>query len=105
MNDWNHGITKLPRTVSSQSVSVAVFFQDLIDHPPMPVPRTAVYLGGLDDLTPQTLLHNIKHNKTVHGWVLHIHIKTVPIPRVGKGERTTIDEAGWGLVGLSSDTV
>jgi KUP system potassium uptake protein len=64
----------------------------------MPGPGTAVCLGGLDDLTPQTPPHNIKHNKTVHSWVLHIHIKTVPIPRVGKSERTTIDEVGWGLV-------
>jgi len=98
MDSWNHGITKLLKSVSSQSTSVAVFFQDLLDHPPVRVPGTAVYLGGLEDLIPQTLLNNIKHNKIVHHWVLLIQVKTIRIPRVGKSERATIEVVGRGLV-------
>ncbi|UCF99417.1 MAG: KUP/HAK/KT family potassium transporter [Spirochaetaceae bacterium] len=57
-------------TTMAITTILTLFLQDLIRNPSIRVPGTAVYLGGLKDLIPQPLLHNIKHNKIVHSWVL-----------------------------------
>ncbi len=64
------------------------------------IPRvggTAVFLSADDDLAPRALLHNMKHNKVLHGRVVLLTIRTENMPHVLLSQRVTVEELGNGF--------
>jgi KUP system potassium uptake protein len=98
MTSWNRGFQQLIRLDSAGSLPVDPFLRDLRRHPPVRVPGTAVYLGSPPELVPRTLLHNLKHNKVVHAWVLLVQVQTTEIPRIPREERAEVQALGQGFV-------
>jgi KUP system potassium uptake protein len=98
MTSWNSGSRQLIREVSSGALPIPEFIHELREHPRVRVPGTAVYLGSPTGLVPRSLLHNLKHNKVVHAWVLLVEVQTTEIPRVAPDQRAEVQVLGEGLV-------
>ena len=54
------------------------------------VTGTAVYMHGVPDGVPRTLLHNLKHNRVVHQRVIFLTVLTEDIPFVPVDQRVTV---------------
>ncbi len=58
---------------------------------------TAVYLTALHDGVPNSLLHNLKHNESLHEHVVLLTIEVPDIPYVAEPERAEVTHLGKGL--------
>ena len=54
------------RSLANSLLPVDDFLKSVAQHPPTRVKGTAVFLAGNPDGTPLALMHNLKHNKTLH---------------------------------------
>ena len=54
--------------------------------PPTRVPGTAVFLVSDQGLTPNALLHNLKHNKVLHDTNLFVTVRHHEVPWI-RGDR------------------
>ncbi|MES2178856.1 MAG: potassium transporter Kup [Gemmatimonadota bacterium] len=54
------------------------------------VPGTAVYMNGVPEGVPRTLLHNLKHNRVIHERVVFLTVLTDDIPFVSDDQRVTV---------------
>jgi KUP system potassium uptake protein len=59
------------------------------DHPPR-VPGTAVFMVPNDHIVPSALLHNLKHNHTLHERVVLMKVTTCDIPHVPDDQRLAV---------------
>jgi len=58
---------------------------------------TAVYLTSLADGVPNSLLHNLKHNESLHEHVVLLTIEVPDIPYVAEIERAEVTHLGKGM--------
>lgn len=68
-----------------------------IDHHPVRVSGTAVFLSARTDAVPGALLHNLKHNKVLHERIILATVKVSQVPFVTKKNRLTVENAGKGF--------
>jgi KUP system potassium uptake protein len=61
------------------------------------VPGTAVYMNRLPGRIPQTLQHNLKHNRVVHERVIFLTVSTELVPHVAAAERLAVEELSHGF--------
>jgi KUP system potassium uptake protein len=98
MSTWNHGRRRLGERMQAQSLPLAAFEADVLAHPPLRVPGTAVFMTGNPQSTPTALLHNLKHNHILHEHVVILHVRTCDVPAVSATEGCTVEDRGSGLV-------
>ena len=55
------------------------------------VANTAIFLTSDPDIVPTALLHNIKHNRVLHGRNIIMNARTAPVPRVAAADRVRIE--------------
>lgn len=68
-----------------------------VDHHPVRVAGTAVFLSARNDAVPGSLLHNLKHNKVLHERIILATVQVSHVPFVAKDKRLTIANAGKGF--------
>src|SRR5262249_20053626 len=73
-----------------EEVPLADFARMLERKIPHRVPGTAVFLTRHPEFAPTALLHNLKHNRTLHERVIILHIATADTPRVPPAQRAQI---------------
>ncbi|MFB9066728.1 potassium transporter Kup [Pseudofulvimonas gallinarii] len=61
------------------------------------VEGTAIFLTPDPEGLPQTLLHNLKHNKVLHQRVVLMTLVTEEVPRIADDEQITVEDMGEGL--------
>lgn len=61
------------------------------------VDGTAVFLTTDPEGLPQTLLHNLKHNKVLHERVVLMTLFTEEVPRIADEQQISIEDLGEGL--------
>ena len=61
------------------------------------VPGTAVFMGGDSDATPSSLLHTVKHMKSLHETVVMLTVRTEEVPRVPEADRIRVEAFGRGF--------
>ena len=91
---WRKGTGLLKLKAARNDVPLAQFISSIerkSTHAPVSVPGTAVFLTSFPDLTPNVLLHNLKHNHALHNQNIILTVKTVPRPMVPEGERYIIE--------------
>ncbi|TAM61999.1 MAG: potassium transporter Kup [Rhodanobacter sp.] len=66
MTTWRRGRELVVRAIKQDGLALAPFLESMAEHPPLRVPGTAVFLTAQQNLVPQALLHNLKHNKMLH---------------------------------------
>ncbi|KWV56527.1 potassium transport protein Kup [Rhizobium altiplani] len=90
---WRKGTNFVRAKAANNDVPLERFLASLerrSDHGPVQVPGTAVFLSSLPDMTPNVLLHNLKHNRVLHEHNVILNVKTAPRPYVSHAERVTL---------------
>jgi KUP system potassium uptake protein len=102
MTTWSRGRKAVGEHLRSQAVPLSVFLREIDEHPPVRVSGTAVFMAGLDEGTPATLLHNLKHNRVLHERVVLLTIRSLPVPEVPERERVDIHDLGHGILRVTA---
>ena len=94
LTTWKKGRIVLMRRMSDESLPLDVFIESIDLDPPTRVPGTAVFLTSAVNSVPNSLLHNLKHNKVLHERVVFLTIVARDIPYVPLEERYVIKPLG-----------
>lgn len=94
MSTWKAGRARLRQRLASSVLPIADFLRSVTDTSPPRVKGTAVFLAGNPEGTPLALVHNLKHNKTLHQRVVLLTVLIEEIPYVEKERRVAVTELG-----------
>ncbi|HEV8688996.1 MAG TPA: potassium transporter Kup, partial [Ideonella sp.] len=94
MLTWKQGRAIMHERVRNDAIELKGFLEAVFVSPPVRVPGTAVFMVAEDGLTPNALMHNLKHNKVLHEHNLFVHVKHHEVPWVGFDKRLAIESMG-----------
>ena len=97
MTTWKKGRVILAERLREATLPVDVFLQDVEKRSPTRVKGTAVFMDRIPEGIPPPLLHNLKHNKTLHERVVFLTVVTDEVPRLKEKERTRCEFLGPGF--------
>ena len=101
MLTWMQGRKLMAARLRDDAIDLASFLEAIFVSPPLRVPGTAVFLSADIDLTPNALLHNLKHNKVLHEYNLFVTVRHHEVPWIGLNKRIEMDSLGhdcWQVV-------
>jgi KUP system potassium uptake protein len=101
MMTWSQGRKLLSAKLHDDSIELKGFLDAVFLSPPTRVAGTAVFLSAEAGLTPNALMHNLKHNKVLHEHNLFVTVKHHEVPWVGFDKRIQMDSLGhdcWQVV-------
>ena len=90
LTTWKKATDIIHAREMQRRVSLAVFLPHLGDSIQR-MQGTAIFFTSDPESVPTTLLHNLKHNKVLHEWLVFVHIRTEDVPRIPDDERTEVD--------------
>ena len=94
MMTWKQGRRLMRERLRDDAIDLTSFLEAVFVSPPMRVPGTAVFLVADQGITPNALLHNLKHNKVLHETNLFVTVKHHEIPWIGFDKRCEIVPLG-----------
>ena len=94
---WKEGRELLMHHIREGDPNLLDFVRTLGNNSIPRAPRTAVFLVSNPTTVPQALLHNIKHNLTLHEKNLVVTVKFTDEPSVDAGQRLRVHELGNGF--------
>jgi KUP system potassium uptake protein len=97
MSTWNTGRRLVREKLESGALSQETLIESLSRRGPIKVPGTAVFLSGSRGRTPVALLHNLKHNGTIHERVVFLTIVVEDEPWVPPARRVEVEDLGTGF--------
>jgi KUP system potassium uptake protein len=100
MITWKQG-RKLMRRLRDEALDLKSFLEAVFVSPPTRVAGTAVFLSAEAGLTPNALMHNLKHNKVLHDYNLFVTVRHHEVPWIGFDKRVEMDSLGhdcWQVV-------
>jgi KUP system potassium uptake protein len=100
MSTWKHGRAILFERRRAGLSPLAPFLKALLEHPPVRVPGTAIFLTADAQVVPHALLHNLAHNKVLHERVIFLTSAIEEIPYLTPAERMVITDIGNGCYQL-----
>jgi len=80
--------------IQKGGIGLEFFLPGLMLAPPARVEGTAIFLTSDQDVAPQAMLHNLKHNKVLHARNIFLTVETLEIPYVKKQNRIEIIDLG-----------
>jgi KUP system potassium uptake protein len=96
LTTWRRGRSLVRKQLKKQAVPLDVVMRAL--GPNVSRARgTAVFLTAATDGVPPALLHNLKHNQTVHQRVILATVMTAETPYVPDSDRVTMTDLGDGF--------
>ena len=101
MVTWVQGRKLMSLRLRDDAIDLSSFLEAVFVNPPTRVDGTAVFLSGDPGLTPNALLHNLKHNKVLHEYNLFVTVKHHEVPWVGFNKRIEMQPLGhhcWQVV-------
>jgi KUP system potassium uptake protein len=101
MLTWKQGRALMSERLRSDALDLKSFLEAVFVSPPQRVPGTAVFLTADEGLTPNALLHNLKHNKVLHEYNLFVTVRHHEVPWIGFDKRITMEPLGhdcWQVV-------
>ena len=102
MTTWRRGREILSKKLRAGALSPEPFMQSLRNHPPIRVEGTAVFMHRDPEAIPSSLLHSLKHYKSLHERVILLTIQQEEIARVPEAERITHHTLGEGIHRLNA---
>ncbi len=96
MLTWRRGRERMRATLRDGSPPLVGFLQALLQHPPQRTPGTAVFLTASPGVTPNALLHSLKHYKVLHERNVFLTVEVVDVPAVAADERMTSEKLADG---------
>src|SRR4029077_7080148 len=86
MTTWRRGRVLAAAAQRRLAIPLASFVGSLAANPPHRVPGTAVFMAGDPDSVPNSMMHNLKHNKVLHERVVFLTVKIRSVPWVPPAE-------------------
>ena len=94
MMTWKQGRRLMSESLRADAIDLTSFLESIFISPPTRVPGTAVFLVSDQGLTPNALLHNLKHNKVLHERNLFVTVRHHEVPWVAGTERCDMQPLG-----------
>jgi KUP system potassium uptake protein len=94
MMTWKQGRKLMRDRLRDEAIDLDSFLTAIFVSPPARVPGTAVFLSGEEGLTPNALMHNLKHNKVLHEYNLFVNVKAHDVPWIGFDQRLSMKSLG-----------
>jgi KUP system potassium uptake protein len=94
MLTWKQGRRLMRDRVRDEAIELKGFLEAIFISPPVRVSGTAVFLVAEEGLTPNALMHNLKHNKVLHEYNLFVTVKHHEVPWIGFDERVSLASLG-----------
>ena len=94
MMTWKQGRHLMRERMRDDAIDLKSFLEAVFVSPPTRVAGTAVFLAPEQGITPNALLHNLKHNKVLHETNLFVTVKHHEIPWIGFNKRCEIEPLG-----------
>ena len=101
MLTWKQGRRLMGDKLREDAIDLQSFLAAVFVSPPTRVEGTAVFLSSEAGVTPNALLHNLKHNKVLHAQNLFVTVKHHEVPWIGFGKRVQVEALGnccWQVV-------
>ena len=94
MMTWKQGRALMQDRMRDDAIDLNSFLDAVFVSPPARVPGTAVFLVSEQGVTPNALLHNLKHNKVLHETNLFVTVTHLEVPWVRFDKRCQIEPLG-----------
>ena len=101
MSTWKRGGQLLSSRTSGDAIDLDVFIDALLISPPTRVEGTAVFLTSRNDRVPNSMLHNLMHNKVLHERVLVVSVEVFDVPYVPEIDRVEVHKLKGGFYRLN----
>ncbi|MFN3416648.1 MAG: potassium transporter Kup [Caldimonas sp.] len=101
MTTWQRGRSLLSERLRAEAIDLPAFLEAVFASPPTRVEGTAVFLSAETGVTPNALLHNLKHNKVLHDTNLFVTVRHHEVPWIGFDRRVDVQPLGhncWQVV-------
>jgi len=94
MMTWKQGRKLMTARLREDAIDLKSFLEAVFVSPPTRVQGTAVFLVSDQGITPNALLHNLKHNKVLHETNLFVTVKQHEVPWIGFDKRCEMEPLG-----------
>jgi len=94
MITWKQGRKLMGERLRDDAIDLASFLESVFLSPPTRVDGTAVFLVADQGLTPNAMLHNLKHNKVLHERNLFVTVRHHEVPWMPDAERCEVEALG-----------
>jgi KUP system potassium uptake protein len=94
MMTWKEGRNLMSESLRADAIDLESFLKSVFISPPTRVPGTAVFLVSDQGLTPNALLHNLKHNKVLHETNLFVTVRLHEVPWISSERRCEMTPLG-----------
>jgi KUP system potassium uptake protein len=102
MSTWRRGREIVRRKVNDGAMPMKHFVDSMAMSDTPRVEGTGVFMTTSPSGVPNALLHNLKHNKVLHGRVVVLSIVIEDIPRVPKEDYIWINNLGHGFYTITA---
>jgi KUP system potassium uptake protein len=94
MLTWMNGRKLVGERLRDDAIDLPGFLEAVFVSPPTRVAGTAVFLSAEGGLTPNALMHNLKHNKVLHAYNLFVNVRHHEVPWVAFDQRVQMTALG-----------
>jgi KUP system potassium uptake protein len=94
MLTWKQGRRLMRERLRDDAIDLKSFLDAVFISPPTRVAGTAVFLSADPGLTPNALMHNLKHNKVLHDYNLFVTVVNHEVPWIGFDKRVELEPLG-----------
>jgi KUP system potassium uptake protein len=94
MLTWTQGRKLLSAKLRQDAIPLADFLEAIFVSPPARAEGTAVFLTSEAGVTPNALMHNLKHNKVLHEHNLFVTVRQHDVPWIGFHQRVEMVPLG-----------
>ena len=94
MMTWKQGRRLMHQRMREEAIELKSFLESVFISPPLRVSGTAVFLVSDQGLTPNALLHNLKHNKVLHDTNLFVTVRQHEVPWIRFDKRCEVEPLG-----------
>ena len=94
MMTWKEGRQLMRDRLRNDAIDLVSFLDAVFVSPPARVSGTAVFLVSEPGLTPNALLHNLKHNKVLHETNVFVTVTHHEVPWIGFDKRVELKSLG-----------
>ncbi|BAL93593.1 putative potassium transport system protein Kup [Rubrivivax gelatinosus IL144] len=94
MRTWVDGRRLVGERLRDEAIDLKSFLEAVFVSPPTRVSGTAIFLSSEAGLTPNALMHNLKHNKVLHEHNVFVTVQHHEVPWVGFDKRLEVEQLG-----------
>ena len=94
MTIWARGRRKLNEQVKHGEMEAAQFVKQLPSSSIIRTPGIAIFMTSLSKGVPTSLLHHIKHNRSLHKHVVLLHVEIRPTAKIAAKDQIILDTLG-----------